>query len=82
MNVREVALGAWLWLAVSCAVRLTHPLWLCLAAEEFANRFAPVLGVEAAQTVLAILVAAFIVLVIVGATALFQLISSGRAERR
>ncbi|AMR78570.1 hypothetical protein [Cupriavidus nantongensis] len=82
MSIRAAALAVCLWLAASFAVGIAHPLWMCLAAEELAHGFAPVLGVEAALTVLAVLVAALIVLFSAAAASLFQLRRSGRAQRR
>lgn len=58
MNVRGAVAIVGLWLAASFIILASHPIWLCLAAEELANCFDPVLGMEGAQTSLAGLVAA------------------------
>lgn len=52
MSVRGAVAMVGLWLAASFVIWASHPIWLCLAAEELANRFDPVLGMEDAQALL------------------------------
>ncbi|GLC94848.1 hypothetical protein Tamer19_42560 [Cupriavidus sp. TA19] len=53
MSVRGTVAVLGLWLAASFVIWASHPIWLCIAAEELASRFDPALGMEGAQASLA-----------------------------
>lgn len=82
MRIRGVAAVACLWLAASLAIWAGHPVWLCVAAEDLADRFAPVMGIDGAQKSVACLVAALAMLVTVGPRYLVHIKFPGNALRR
>ncbi|SOZ17317.1 NnrS family protein (fragment) [Cupriavidus taiwanensis] len=82
MRIRGVATVAGLWLAESLAIWASHPVWLCVAAEDFADRFAPVVGIDGAQVSVACLIAALLMLVTVGPLYLVHIKFPGNALRR
>jgi hypothetical protein len=56
---------AGLWCMASFVIWASHPIWLCLLAEELVNYLGPALGFEGAQATLAGLVAASLLLLTV-----------------